>query len=1021
MKGFDHHWVLKRLVAGLAAAYFAGTAQALDPNREMAQYIRDQWGAEQGFPGGNVNAIAETDDGYLWIGSELGLVRFDGLNFRLFNHSNTTALPAGPVLGFATDADGNLWIRPQSSGLVRYHAGIFHDVSADLPRSETGVTAMCRGRNGEVLLARPSGNLKYSGGKLVPLGLTVESLVISMAQTADGRIWMGTRDAGLFSPSEGGVSSIAEGLPDQKVNALLVVGDRELWIGTDNGLVRWNGIELTQAGLSPSLETAQILAITRDHESNIWVGTARGLMRVNTKGVSSLEKRGRQTAGAVTAVFEDREGDLWVGSAGGIERFRDSVFLSYSTPGGLRSGNNGPLYADTDNRTWFAPSDGGLFWIKGDQIKQVTSAGLGKDVVYSIAGRPGELWIGRQRGGLTHLITKGGSFTAKTYTQADGLAQNSVYAVHRNRDGTVWVGTLNGGASRFTNGRFTTYTTTDGLASNTVGAIEEASDGTMWFATPNGLDALSKDRWRVYTGRDGLPPGNVSCLLEDSTGVLWIGTSEGVAFLTAGQIHLPRHAPESLHEPVFGMVQDRNGSLWIATASHVLRVNREKLLDAALGDADVRDYGLADGLLGTGGVKRYRSVVADSLGRIWFSMNRGISVVDPARIAGSSVPTPVHIQAISADGHPIDLRSPIRIPPSRQRFMFSYTGLSLSSPDRVKYRYMLDGFDHGWSEPTAAREAVYTNLGPGPYRFRVIARNPDGIWNSAETTIAFAIDPVLWQTWWFRLSGLLTCILAFAAVYRFRLHQLGSQLSVRFEERLAERTRIAQELHDTLLQGFLSASMQLHVAVDRLPEDSPARPPLSRVLELMRQVIDEGRNAVRGLRSAHSASLDLEQAFSRIQQELGIHQEIAFRIIVDGEPRPLHPVLRDEVYRIGREAVVNAFRHSRATSVEVELEYSMNHFRILVRDNGQGIDPQMLQSGREGHFGLSGMRERAERVGVRLKLWSRANAGTEVELTVPGHIAFQFPSSNRMRKWFAKLYPRKAGALASEPRTERDQ
>jgi signal transduction histidine kinase/ligand-binding sensor domain-containing protein len=1020
MRVLKQHYVFRWLLSGLAAASFASTAQALDPNREMSQYLRDAWGANQGFPGGAVYAIAATDDGYLWIGAEEGLVRFDGLTFRLFNHANLTALPAGPILGLTTDANGYLWIRPQSSGLVRYRAGIFHDFSPDLPRAETGVTAMCLGMNGEVLLARPSGNLKYSGGKLVPLGLTADRLVISMAETADGKIWMGTRDAGLFSPGEGGISGIEEGLPDKKVNTLLPAGDRELWIGTDNGLVRWNGTELTQASLSPSLQHAQILAMTRDHESNVWIGTSSGLERVNARGASSLEKR-RQPGGAVTALFEDREGDLWVGNAVGIERFRDSVFMTYSPSGGLRPGNNGPLYVDTENRTWFAPSDGGLFWIRGAQIEKITTAGLSEDVVYSIAGGPGELWVGRQRGGLTHLITKGGSFAADTYTHADGLAQDSVYAVHRNRNGTVWAGTLSGGASRFSNGRFTTYTTANGLASNTVGAIEESSDGTIWFATPNGLNALSKDLWRIYTGRDGLPPGNVNCLLEDFNGVLWIGTSEGVAFLDAGRIHVPRDAPESLHEPVYGVAEDTNGWLWIATSTRVLRVNRAKLVRGALHDADVREYSLADGLHGTGGVKRNRSVVTDSLGRIWFSLNRGISVVDPARMVGNSAPAPVHIQAISADGRPIDLHDPVRIPPARQRFTFSYTGVSLSTPDRVKYRYMLDGFDRGWSEPTAAREAVYTNLGPGSYRFRVIARNPDGIWNSADSTISFEIDPVIWQTWWFRLSGLLTCILAFAAVYRFRLHELTKQLNVRFEERLAERTRIGQELHDTLLQGFLSASMQLHVAVDRLPADSPARPPLSRVLELMRQVIDEGRNAVRGLRSSQSVSPELEQAFSGIQQELGIQEEIGFRIIVDGAPRPLHPVLRDEVYRIGREALVNSFRHAHATSVEVELEYSTNQFRILVRDNGHGIDPQVLQLGREGHFGLSGMRERAERIGARLKLWSRAQAGTEVELTVPGHIAFQFPSSNRMRKWFARLHPRKAEVLAREPRIERDR
>src|SRR5262249_11955374 len=255
--------------------------------------------------------------------------------------------------------------------------------------------------------------------------------------------------------------------------------------------------------------------MTRDREANVWIGTAGGLLRINAQGVSSLWKRGGE---AVTALLEDREGNLWVGSARWIERFRDSVFITYSASGSVRSEGNGPLYVDTENRTWFAPSNGGLFWLKEAQIERVTTAGLGKDVVYSITGGKGELWVGRQRGGLTRLLYKGGSFRAETYTQAEGLAQNSVYAVYQSRDGMVWAGTLSGGVSSFKNGKFTTYTTANGLASNTVTAILETSDGTMWFATPNGLNALSQGRWRTYTGRDGLPPGNVNCLLEDSTG-----------------------------------------------------------------------------------------------------------------------------------------------------------------------------------------------------------------------------------------------------------------------------------------------------------------------------------------------------------------------------------------------------------------------------------------------------------------------------------------------------------------------
>jgi signal transduction histidine kinase len=264
----------------------------------------------------------------------------------------------------------------------------------------------------------------------------------------------------------------------------------------------------------------------------------------------------------------------------------------------------------------------------------------------------------------------------------------------------------------------------------------------------------------------------------------------------------------------------------------------------------------------------------------------------------------------------------------------------------------------------------------------------------------------LWQTWWFQLSAMIACIAGIFAVYAFRLNQITSRINVRFQERLAERTRIAQELHDTLLQGFLSASMQVHVAADRLPEDSSAKPILNRALELMRQVIDEGRNAVRGLRSAHTASLDLDRAFSRIQQELaadeGASEQVDFRVIVEGERRLLHPVLRDEVYRIGREALLNAFRHAHARRIEMELNYSPKRLTVVVRDNGCGIDPNVLETGRDGHWGFSGMRERADRIGARLQVMSSVSAGTEVELSIPGNVAYRDQPAGKLR-WFSKL------------------
>jgi ligand-binding sensor domain-containing protein/signal transduction histidine kinase len=985
----------------LAAVCLIHSANALDSKAPMSRYIRDQWGTEQGYPGGPVYSIAQTADGYLWLGTQRGLVRFDGFNFHLEEGPNSTPYPAGPILGLTVDSAGSLWVRTRNPSLLCYRGGAYRTVKAD------GVTAMCRARNGETIFATLSeGIFTENAGKVKTLALPSSQpnfLVLSMAQTSDGIVWIGTRDAGLFQLQDGQISAAPLGTPDRKINCLLAAGE-ELWIGTDNGVALWNG-STGREGVAHSLEHVQALSMTTDRESNVWIGTGAGLVRVNPSGGVSTNEPGPLTREAITAVFEDRERNLWVGTAGAVRRLRDSVFVTYSGIDGLPSERIGPVFAGDDSRTWFAPADGGLYWLEEGQVHPLQVAGLNGDVVYSIAGAKDDLWLGRQRSGLTHLHASARGWASESYTQANGLAQNSVYSVYRTRDGTVWAGTLSGGVSKLKGGKFTTYTIANGLASNTIASILEDAAGTIWFATPTGLSALSKDRWQAFTVRDGLPSENINCLLEDSGGRLWMGTAAGLAYFLSGRI---RRAPAlpALHEQIFGLAEDRNGFLWVATSNHILRVNREHLIAKTIGDGDVREYGVADGLRGVEGIKRHRSVTADPLGRIWISTNRGLSVVDPARLSSSLAPALVHIQNISADGNAIDLGNPARVPGGRKRITIGFTGLNLTVPERVQFKFKLDGFDSGWIGPVTRREATYTNLSPRTYRFHVIACNLDGVWNGAEAVAEFEILPVFWQRWWFQLSAVLACVLAVLLLYRLRLHQLTDQMNVRFEERLGERTRIAQELHDTLLQGFLSASMQLHVVADRLPEESPAKDSLGRILQLMGRVTEEGRNAVQGLRSPRSGSLDLEQALSRIQEEFTLETKTGFRVIVDGRPRPLHPVLRDEVYRISREALVNAFLHSQAKAIEVELEYGSNQLRILVRDDGRGIDPKVLQTGRDGHWGLQGMRERAENIGARLHVWSGAMAGTEVQLSVPGKIAFEDHDSNEIFRWISRLYPR---------------
>lgn len=991
------------LVSGLVCVFLTHSARALDPNRAMSQYLHDRWGPDRGFMGGAVYAISQSSDGYLWIGTERGLVRFDGFNFTLVQRPLPDDPATGPVRGLILDADGLLWIRLDGTRLLLYHDGKFEDAFAHFDLQERAFTAISSDRDGGILFSAVSNrNFHYKSGKFEPIQSTDHvATVITMAQTRDQKVWAGTRDSGLFRVEGAADTDATKVLANAKINTLLAADDGGLWIGTDAGMMFWDGSRLIKPRLPSIMDHFQILALTYGDAGSVWVGTDHGLARITIQGTVTFDPENHQ-GDRVTAIYRDLEGDLWIGGAKGIERLREGMFATYSHQEGLPSDSVGPVYVDDQNRTWFAPLAGGLFWLRDNQVHRVAVAGLDRDVVYSISGGGGEVWIGRQLGGLTVLTGIAETFTARTFTQSDGLPQNSVCSVHRNRDGTVWAGTVSAGLSNLKDGIFHNYSTGTGLASNRINSIVEGGDGTMWFATAGGLDSFDGKSWKSRSDLDGLPASEVGSAFDDSRHVMWLATSGGLAFLAAGRVVVPRKLPESMREQIFGFAEDSQGYLWITTSDHVLRVNHEKLISDSLSEEDVQSYGIADGLRGVQGVYRDRSVVADARGRVWMSLNHGLAVADPKLTDTSSSPMMVRIEGITAAGGRFDPRKESRIHAGNGNVAFDYASISLSVPERIRFRYKLDGLDQRWSDVVAFRHVNYGGLGPGSYRFRVVASNIDGLWNGPEATTSFVIEAAFWQTWWFRLLTLAAFVFLILLLYRLRTYQLTHQLNLRFQERLSERTRIAQALHDTLLQGFLSASMQLDVAEDQLPEDSPARPQIRRVLGLMGRVTQEGRNALQGLRTPEDDNRNLELAFSRMRQELAVDEKIAYRVITHTPTRyvrPLRPLIRDEVYRIGREALVNAFLHSSPSSVEVEVEYASRYLRVLVRDDGCGIDPQVLHSGRDGHWGLPGMRERSESIGASLRLRSRLGAGTEVELTVPGAVAFTGPSTRGISQW----------------------
>ena len=993
-------WIL----IGIVLAGLVIDARALDPNRLPSQYVREQWTTETRFPGGAVNSIAQTADGYLWIGTERGLIRFDGFSFRPVSFTSIATASNVSILQLLTDAGGKLWIRPQGDDLVRQKDGKFEIVRY----GPNAITAVSKDNNGGVLVSDiEQGTFRFMADGVQKLG-PASPPVISLAETADGEIWIGTLGDGLFLLRGGRAMQVTAGLPDRKINCLLPLGSDELWVGTDTGLYRGNGKDFRRIELPSFLGNVQVLSILRDRDSNIWVGTTRGLLRINAKGISFSEENALRGDGGINALFEDREGNLWIGGARGLGRIRDSAFVTYSSVSDPRFDHGGPTYVDPEGRTWFAPAQGGLYVLHNGRIQPVTSIPP-NEVVYSISGRADVVWAGRQRGGLTRLRFRNGAIASQSYTEANGLAQNSAYAVYESGDGSAWAGTLSGGVSKFKNGHFTTYTTTNGLASNTVSSILETRDGAMWFATPSGLSSLSNGQWRTYTTVEGLPSPEVNCLFEDSSGTLWSGTSAGLAFFASNRFQVPHEAPDVLREQIVGMAEDKSGRFWIATSYHVLRVPRDKLLSGVVQGGDVREYGQADGLESTDGVKRSRSVVSDSAGRIWFSLSSGLSVVNPSQITDYSLPALPHIEAITADNNTANLAASVRIPPSPRRITFEYTGLSLAVPGRIQFRYFLEGFDSSWSQPVAAREAVYTNLGPGPYRFRLVASNSEGLWNGPETAIALNVAPAYYQTYWFLLS----CIAAFlgmlAAAYQLRLRQLSREFNLRLEERVNERTRIARDLHDTLLQSFHGLLLRFHTASELFPtRPAEAKQTLDSAIEQAAQAITEGRDAVQGLRSSTVVTNDLALTINTLGKELagtGTNPNAAeFHVGVEGTPRDLHPILRDEVYRIAGEALRNAFRHAVARRIEVEIRYDERQFRLRVRDDGKGIDSKLLNDDeRPGHYGIRGMRERAKLLGGKMTVWSELDSGTEVELSIPAANAYA-TDDGRRRSWLAEKF-----------------
>jgi signal transduction histidine kinase/ligand-binding sensor domain-containing protein len=992
-----YHFAAAVLVLSTAAG---GPLGALDPGLPIDRYGRDGWSLDEGLPQSTVQEILQTRDGSLWLGTEEGLARFDGLTFHVIDRRSAPELRNPEIRSLLEESDGSLLLGTWE-GLHRLRRGVVEHVARAGGRSFGTVESLWRG--------------------------------------SDGTLWIGTQDEGLVAVTSGGerVLTRADGLPGDSIWALWQDEDGVLWIGTDGGLARFTGGRIESFAGHPGLPQTQVSAIRPAHRGGIWIAGRGGVSlcqgtecTLHVHGSTLLDDR-------VQAFWEDREGNLWIGSRGGLDRVTPSRAAegSGAAPApGLALGFVRALFEDREGSLWIGSNLGGLHRLRDRRFSTLGPAdGLPSPLVYSLSeDATGTLWVGTA-GGLARGRPgrPGRPGRLEPVGEAVGLPEGGVAPVLATRSGEVWIG-LRTGIARLEEGRARLFGPAEGWTAGRVQAFFEDRQGRLWIGTQQGLFRQEQDRaggdrfvaavdpsrlpcpavlaladsrsgglWiglngcglillengrvrRSFTTADGLGADTVNAVHEDEDGTVWAATEGGLSWLAPGRrtrwttLTSRQGLPA---DSLYQVLDDGRGHLWLTTNRGVVRVARAALAAYAArgGDLPLTIFGVADGMESAecnGQVQPAGWRGRD--GRLWLPTVAGIAVVDPARVDGSTPPFPVVIERLEVDGEPLLPAGRLRLPPGKRRFEIAYTALTFLAPERVRYRVRLQGFDADWLDAGDRRSAVYTNLPPGRYRFEVRAAGRDGVWQEETAAVEFELAPRLHQRAWFYPLCAFGLAGAGWLVYRWRVRQIHH----RFDLLLAERNRIAREIHDVLAQGMTGAALQLDGATVALEtEPREAVPHLERARELLRGAMAAARRSVWNLRAAELERKDLGAALHDLAARLASAQGPRIEVQVRGLAGSLPEAVEENLFRLAQEAVTNALKHAAAGLVTVDLEIGRSRAVLRVRDDGRGLSPS--PSGPEPHFGLSVMRERAEALGGTLVLGAAPGGGTLVEATVP--------------------------------------
>jgi len=999
----------RRSLCLLAACSFLITVrgQALDPSLHISQYGHRAWRIQDGFFTGAPTAIAQTTDGYLWIGTENGLFRFDGVRFVPWSdfapQKQSLTAEVSALLG---GHDGSLWIGA-GYRFYRWKDGKLSQFSD----YDGYVDPIIETQKGEIWLARlriPADRgvlCQVQGQRLqcygkregVPLPYAT-----SLVEDSFGRFWVGSSTELLCWHS--GVSEVwtlkamrrSEGLDGML--GLAVDRNQTLWVGLSRpgpGL----GLEEFRDGvwkpfLSPELDGSKI-AVSRlflDRDGALWVGTdGQGIYRIVNGKVDHFDATDGLTGDKITALFQDHEGTIWVATSKGIDSFRDLPITTISKREGLHLDDARSILSATDGTIWIGNDQALDAWRNGVISSILPKDGLpGRQVTSLLQDPRGGLWVGIDTG-LFHF--ERGKFAP--VIRPDG--SNVVFSMTRGADGSLWVVSSGPTTSRLIHIQEGHVKIGHAFPpGESLRALANDEHGRLWIAGGT-LGYLEKSREITLTGSES-DFGSARNIAVDGHEFVWFGAANGLIGYRDGKLRTMTVANGLPCERINTLIVDNHRSLWLYAQCGLIRIDNSELESWwRLPDTRVTMtvFDALDGF--QGGSSPFRPAAAKSSdGRLWFVNGSDVQTINPRQLYVNPVPPPVHIEQVIADRRDYAPQARILLPKLSRDIEINYTALSFVVPQRVRFRYELTGYDTGWREAGTRRSAFYMNLRPGTYTFRVTACNNSGLWNSQGAALTLVILPAWYQTTWFRSFALLLLILLGYALYLLRMRQYALATKARFNERLDERTRIARELHDTLLQSFHGLLFRVQAARNLMPQKTEsAIRVLDDAISATEHALAEGRDAIRDLRPEPSPHRDLAELLTAAGQEIADDAAAngsapEFRVIVEGKPRNISAPLRSEVYRIGREVILNAFRHAAATRIEAEVLYDEQHLRLRIRDDGGGIAAADLEAnGRPGHWGLPGIRERAEGIGAQLEFWSEAGAGTEVELRVPAAIAYE--------------------------------